>query len=369
MSQDNNDATRVMTAAPPPIDRTMVATAPPAAGATQMGQTITCAVCNSNNPALEQYCVECGFLLSSALGAAAEPSDGAGAPADEYALVENNSGRRFLLKQGENVVGREHADILLMDGTVSRRHAQVTLSNGAVTVTDLGSTNGSQVNGTPLSANSSTAVNPGATVRFGNSTLTLSAPGAPAEATIAIGTPKAEETFEQTLAVQVAAPPEAVTEDSVLAAPSATVPLEASAEPEAAPLAAEGGLPAIAYLNPTDTSQQPIALKAGTTTIGRRAGNDVVISTDPYVSGRHADVLCDDTGCYLTDVGSTNGSMVNGKKLEAGQREMLLDGDEVALGQTTLKFEMSAITAEHEEEPADEAPAIGFSPLPAGEPA
>src|SRR2546423_14293450 len=174
MSQDMNEATRVMPATgAPPIDRTMVAQAPPGAGATQMGQTVACAVCSSNNPALETYCVECGFLLASAPGAQQEAAEDSGpAAGGDFALVEDQTGRRFRLNEGDNFVGRERADILLMDGTVSRRHAQVTLKDGAVAVTDLSSTNGTQVDGAALSPNTPTVLNPGAAVRFGNSALT-----------------------------------------------------------------------------------------------------------------------------------------------------------------------------------------------------
>src|SRR5947209_15192309 len=98
MSQDMPESTRVM-----PVggvgDRTMVApgSVPPLGAsfgdpaATQMGATVVCAVCRSTNPALETYCVECGFLLSSSPGAA-EPADTPESSAPE--LVEAVTGRR-----------------------------------------------------------------------------------------------------------------------------------------------------------------------------------------------------------------------------------------------------------------------------------
>src|SRR5687767_3938035 len=123
MPEDYNESTRVMpVGGEPPIDRTMVATAAPPAGATQMGSTLACPICNTTNPGLESYCVECGFLLSSTPGALAEVPEAVG---EEVELVESTSGRRFRLRPGVNIVGRENSDILLLDGTVSRRHAEV----------------------------------------------------------------------------------------------------------------------------------------------------------------------------------------------------------------------------------------------------
>src|SRR5205085_5710383 len=68
-----------------------------------------------------------------------------------------------------------------------------------------------------------------------------------------------------------------------------------------------------------------------------------------YVSGRHAELSCDATGCYIVDLGSTNGTVVNGKKLTANERQLLLDGDDVMIGQTTYRFETAG--------PPEEAPA------------
>ena len=52
------------------------------------------------------------------------------------------------LKQGSNVVGRgTGSDLQLMDQGVSRRHADVHVADGHATVYDLGSTNGTSVNG------------------------------------------------------------------------------------------------------------------------------------------------------------------------------------------------------------------------------
>ena len=71
-------------------------------------------------------------------------------------------------------------------------------------------------------------------------------------------------------------------------------------------------------------------------TIGRAEENTIRLK-DVLVSSRHArlDVAADGTAT-LRDLGSTNGTLVNQKPI-AGPHE-LRDGDEIYIGQTTLRF-------------------------------
>lgn len=343
MGQYEQESTRVMGAGGvAPIDRTMVAPPPGGAAATQMGAMVECPVCHASSPGLETFCVECGFVLASAPGVQAAAPD-ADSGVEGFALVESSSGRRFSLTPGVNTVGRENCDVLLMDGTVSRRHANVTVKDGTVTVTDLGSTNGTQVNGSALSANQETPLGSGGSVRFGNATFTLEAPGAPAEATIVSAAPpeatmalpaegEALEAADQTLGDEPVA--EEAVPDSSDSVDAATVP---------APADAAAAAPVQAVLKPSTPDLPTIEVREGTTSIGRRAGNDVVIVGDPYVSGQHAEVTCDNSGCYVVDVGSTNGTVVNGTRLTAGDKQLLLDGDEVTIGQGAYVFQTVAV--------------------------
>ncbi len=70
---------------------------------------------------------------------------------DKYALVVERGpyrGVTWLLEDGETTVGRHpDDDIFLDDVTVSRGHVRVVASSGRLTVEDLGSTNGTYVNG------------------------------------------------------------------------------------------------------------------------------------------------------------------------------------------------------------------------------
>ncbi len=78
------------------------------------------------------------------------------------------------------VVGRQAGtDIMLSDWQVSRRHAQFELANGIVLVNDLGSANGTLVNGQRLAPNQPRPLMPGDQVQLGSTTLVVR-PVAPA---------------------------------------------------------------------------------------------------------------------------------------------------------------------------------------------
>ena len=63
-------------------------------------------------------------------------------------LIGPNRGERFLLDQDETSVGRaSESDIFLDDVTVSRKHARISRAKEIFSVTDLGSLNGTYVNG------------------------------------------------------------------------------------------------------------------------------------------------------------------------------------------------------------------------------
>lgn len=75
-----------------------------------------------------------------------------------------------------------------------------------------------------------------------------------------------------------------------------------------------------------------------TVSIGRQHDCTVVLA-DPNVSRRHAEVAPSGTGFAVADLGSTNGTSVNGTKI-SGSRQ-LVDGDEVRFGNTVMHFEAS----------------------------
>ncbi len=72
------------------------------------------------------------------------------------------------------------------------------------------------------------------------------------------------------------------------------------------------------------------------TTIGSMAGNSIVLA-EGGVSKRHAGIKVDDMRFELADLGSTNGTYVNGAKVT---KQFLRDGDELRLGENKLKFSL-----------------------------
>ncbi len=90
----------------------------------------------------------------------------------------------------------------------------------------------------------------------------------------------------------------------------------------------------------TRSSAVPVgtAFEAGPvpTTIGRADDNVVVLTGDDYASGRHARVESGLDGTWVVDLGSTNGTYVNGERLEGRRR--LHEGDLVQVGDTELRF-------------------------------
>jgi hypothetical protein len=72
-------------------------------------------------------------------------------------------------------------------------------------------------------------------------------------------------------------------------------------------------------------------------TIGRGATNDVSLREDEYSSTRHARLEPRRDGVWIEDIGSTNGTFVNGIRLTRERR--LVPGDVVRIGETDLRFE------------------------------
>jgi hypothetical protein len=72
-------------------------------------------------------------------------------------------------------------------------------------------------------------------------------------------------------------------------------------------------------------------------TVGRSRRCDVMLD-DPNVSRTHAEIRPRGGSWVLTDLGSTNGSRLNGRKLDGS--EVLKPGDEIELGTSRLTFEL-----------------------------
>ena len=91
-------------------------------------------------------------------------------------------------------------------------------------------------------------------------------------------------------------------------------------------------------------------------TVGKAAENDIVIEGDPAVSRLHAVFERFAAGWCVSDLGSSNGTWLNGQRIWSSQR--LRNGDEVRVGQTRLVFRDSIGITEPETEVEEEAPAL-----------
>jgi hypothetical protein len=77
-------------------------------------------------------------------------------------------------------------------------------------------------------------------------------------------------------------------------------------------------------------------LAPGLVMIGRGADCQLILDDD-YVSTRHARVVAGETGLYIEDMGSTNGTYVNGARITAPTAISM--SDTLRIGKTILKLE------------------------------
>ncbi|HMJ40359.1 MAG TPA: FHA domain-containing protein, partial [Verrucomicrobiae bacterium] len=103
-------------------------------------------------------------------------------------------------------------------------------------------------------------------------------------------------------------------------------------------VAAGGGFAALLTFESGPFAGRIVALPNQMVTIGRAPDNDVVVG-DPATSGHHGRIEVRSGFFWISDLGSTNGTLVNGEPVIEKQ---LADGDQVAIGQNTLRFTLEA---------------------------
>jgi hypothetical protein len=82
---------------------------------------------------------------------------------------------------------------------------------------------------------------------------------------------------------------------------------------------------------------QDFELDSAQLTIGRGRQNDIAIGSDEYASARHARFEPRQDGVWVQDLGSTNGTFLNGARLEHPRR--LAAGDIIRIGETDLRYD------------------------------
>jgi len=149
--------------------------------------------------------------------------------------------------------------------------------------------------------------------------------GTPTEAPSNGGSPGQSEFAEEATSIIPAWQPSDVAESKQ------TVSLRA-VPPEV--IAAGGGYPAKLTFESGPFAGRIVALPNQMVTVGRAPDNDVVVG-DPATSGRHGRIEVRAGAFWISDLGSTNGTLVNGEPVIEKQ---LNHGDLIAIGQNTIRF-------------------------------
>ena len=118
-------------------------------------------------------------------------------------------------------------------------------------------------------------------------------------------------------------------QESFVLAPQASRP--------AAPVTANGAGRLVVLQSPALAPGAEHVLDSTALTLGRASENDVALADDEFASANHARVEPRRDGVWIEDVGSTNGTYVNGVRLKRPQK--LAPGDVVRIGETDLRFE------------------------------
>jgi dipeptidyl aminopeptidase/acylaminoacyl peptidase len=99
-------------------------------------------------------------------------------------------------------------------------------------------------------------------------------------------------------------------------------------------IASGGGYPAKLTFESGPFEGRIVALPNQMVTVGRAPDNDIVVG-DPATSGRHGRIEVRGGAFWVSDLGSTNGTLVNGEPVIERQ---LNHGDLIAIGQNTIRF-------------------------------
>jgi pSer/pThr/pTyr-binding forkhead associated (FHA) protein len=85
--------------------------------------------------------------------------------------------------------------------------------------------------------------------------------------------------------------------------------------------------------------KQEVSLTSSRMSIGRRPSNDLVID-HLTVSGEHAAIETTPHGIFVLDLGSTNGTIVNGQPVK---KHLLQDQDRIEVGKYKLRFDLEVL--------------------------
>jgi hypothetical protein len=90
--------------------------------------------------------------------------------------------------------------------------------------------------------------------------------------------------------------------------------------------------------SPALATGHELGIDSAPISVGRGDQNDVALERDEFASSSHARFVPQRDGVWLEDIGSTNGTFVNGERLPSPRK--LTPGDVVRIGDTELRFEL-----------------------------
>ncbi len=234
---------------------------------------------------------------------------------------------------GQLTIGRADGnDLVLAEGGVSRKHARFFTQGPEVLVEDSGSANGTWVDGEKIEG--PTKLGSRAQVVIGDYEISLKANGAarPSKGVPNRAKPMGRDGERPTTATAAVKPARATKVVPAVKDPTAGAALAKRPKPAPGPSAPTGpvlrGLTG-PWLNKT------FPLK-GTMVVGRVPGVDIQIEDDS-VSRRHAEVVVQGRDVILRDLGSANGTNVNGAPLT--EELALAGGDIIQFGVVEMTFE------------------------------
>jgi pSer/pThr/pTyr-binding forkhead associated (FHA) protein len=190
------------------------------------------------------------------------------------AIVEGTDAGREIPVTEATLFGRDpSSDVVIAESEVSSKHASFVPMDGGLAVEDLDSTNGTFVNGQRLSG--SHRLQPGDRIQIGSMVLEVRGPAA------------------------------------------APAPAETPAVAQPLAVTRERRIPTLPLLVFTSGQMAGTELPvAGQVVVGRDPGAaDVILDQDTEISRRHATFSQSGAGLTVQDLGSTNGTFVNGRRL------------------------------------------------------
>ncbi|QDE70493.1 MULTISPECIES: FHA domain-containing protein [Myxococcus] len=261
-------------------------------------------------------------------------------------IIEDDEGRKTVVPfvRDEITIGRQEGNtIRLTERNVSRRHARLVRLNGHVVVEDLGSYNGTRINGERIAGQS--PLKEGDLVQIGDYDLALQAEGV-ANAVGPITTkvparrpepePEEDDSDDEEPEESEHTPPSLSAADARRHSTSIIRldQVEADRPRKVVDVPAEDA-PRLLVLSPDELKGQEFACIRTELRIGRTDDNDITLD-HRSLSRTHAKLVREDAGEWrVIDMQSANGMTVNG---ESYAQATLATGDIIELGHVKLRF-------------------------------